>query len=385
LHVVPSFHPALYFGGPTVSLYALCNHLAALPGVELRVMTTDTSGPRRQDRLSAEEMDERAFPGYRVRFHRKAFGADFSPSHLLALWRGVAWSDVVHVTAVYSSPTLPALLAARILRKPVVWSPRGALQRWKESRRVFAKRVWDKACDLLLHPARSALHVTSHQEAEDSARHIRQAKPYVLGNGVDTPETLPEREWRPAGQLRLLYLGRLDPKKGIDNLLQALADLCDDSVRLRVCGGGAPEYARYLADLCRKLGLEQRVDFVGTVTGEAKTAEFLRADICVVPSHTENFGMVVAESLVHGTPVIASRGTPWRDIERYGAGFWVANDPQTLRDAIERARRCDLAAMGSAGRRWMLHSYGWRPIAERMLHIYKELCSVRKASHAGAK
>ena len=373
LHVVPSFHPAAYFGGPTVSLYSLCNHLAALPGVELRVMTTDTSGPRRQDRLSGEEKHERAFPGYRVDFHRKAIGADFSPSLLLALWKGVAWCDVVHVTAVYSSPSIPALLAARILRKPVVWSPRGALQRWTESRRVAAKRVWDGLCDLLLHPGRSVLHVTSRQEAEDSARRIHNAKPVTIENGVDAPELLPEREWLSAGQMRLLYLGRLDPKKGIDNLLRAMAEMRDYSVRLRICGSGAPEYARYLGDLCRQLRIERSVEFVGTVRGAAKSAEFLRADVCVVPSHTENFGMVVAEALAHGTPVIASRGTPWPDIETHAAGFWVSNDPQSLSDAISRARQVDLPAMGRAGRDWMKRSYSWDAIAARMLEAYRSL------------
>ena len=370
----------MYFGGPTVSLYSLCNHLAVLPGIELRVMTTDTSGPRRRDRLSACEQNASAFPGYRVDFRRKLVGADFSPSLIFGLLRGVAWSDIVHVTAAYSSPTIPALLAARIHRKSVVWSPRGALQRWTESRRVGAKRAWDGLCDLLLDPRRSMLHVTSRREADDSVRRIRNAKPVIVENGVETPESLPGREWRPAGQMRLLYLGRLDPKKGIDNLLMSMAEVRDDSVRLRICGSGAPEYARYLGDLCRQLGIERSVEFVGTVLGEAKSAEFLRADVCVVPSHTENFGMVVAEALAHGTPVIASWGTPWPDIETHAAGFWVSNDPQSLSDAILRARQVDLPAMGRAGRDWMKRSYSWGAIAARMLEAYRSLIPSKAGS-----
>jgi glycosyltransferase involved in cell wall biosynthesis len=380
LQVVPSFHPAVSFGGPIVSLYALCNHLAALPGVQLRVVTTDTSGPRRADRLSLREQQHGAFPGYRVEFHRKLLGRDLSLTLLLRLWSNVAWADVVHLTAVYSIPTIPVLLAARILGKPVVWSPRGALQRWKDVRRVAVKGVWDTICNLLLDPKRSVLHVTSQQEAEESAHRIRNATMVLIQNGVDTPASLPAREWRPGGQMRLLYLGRLDPIKGIDNLLKAMAEMRDDTVRLRICGTGAPEYAQYLADLCRQLGIERNVEFVGAVLGATKTVEFLRADVCVVPSHSENFGMVVAEALAHGTPVIASRGTPWKDIESQGAGFWVANDPHALSKAISRAQQSDLGAMGEAGKNWMQRSYSWHPIAARMLDVYRQLVGTREAA-----
>lgn len=377
LHVVPSFFPALYFGGPTVSLHALCNHLAALPGVEVRVMTTDTSGPRRQDRLGEADMRASQNPGYRVEYRRKLLGADFSPSLLLGLWRGVAWSDVLHLTAVYSNTTIPALLAARVFGKPVVWSPRGALQRWAESKRVSAKRAWDAVCDRLLDPGRSLLHVTSREEAEESASHIRNARPLIVGNGVDTPAVLPPREWRPGGRLRLLYIGRLDPKKGIDNLLSALALLRDSSIQLRICGSGAPEYVKHLEGLSQQLRVEREVEFAGTVVGDVKTAAFIQADICIVPSHTENFGMVVAEALAHGTPVIASRGTPWSEVEARAAGWWVPNDPENLANAISRARQADLSGMGRVGREWMSRSYSWGAVAERMLEAYRSLAPAK--------
>jgi glycosyltransferase involved in cell wall biosynthesis len=372
---VPSFFPAVYFGGPIVSLHALCKHLAALPEVELRVMTTDTSGPRRQDRLTDCEMRAARFEGYRVDYHPKVCGADFSPSLLIALWNGVAWSDVLHLTAVYSNTTIPALLAARLLGKPVVWSPRGALQRWAESRRVTYKRIWDNVCDRLLHPERSLLHVTSPQEAEESSICISNATPVTIENGVDMPAVLPAREWQPGGRLRMLYIGRLDPKKGIENLLRAIAALGDNLIQLRICGGGAPEYVRSLVDLSLQLGAERNVEFVGTVLGKDKTTAFAQADLCILPSHTENFGMVVAEALAHGTPVIASRNTPWSQLETHGAGFWVANDPESLAGAISRARQANLQTMGQAGREWMSRSYGWGPIAQRMLEAYCSLTS----------
>jgi glycosyltransferase involved in cell wall biosynthesis len=317
------------------------------------------------------------FQGYEVAFFRKLMGVDFSATLLLSLWPQIARCDVVHVTAVYSTPTIPALLAARVLSKPVVWSPHGALQRWAESKRVVAKHAWEHACSLLLNPDRSVLHVTSQAEAHESAPRIRTAKAVIIENGVDSPATLPTREWRPQGQLRLLYIGRLDPIKGIDKLLEALANMRDPTVKLRICGTGHPDYVAYLVEMRRQLDLEDTVSLVGVVEGRAKSDEFFRADACVVPSHTENFGMVVAESLAHGTPVIASHGTPWSEIEARGAGLWVSNHPDSLANAISRIRNLGLQKMGQAGRDWMLRSYGWPSIAARMLAVYRGLVRSR--------
>lgn len=123
LHVTPAFYPATFWGGPIFSLYGLCNALVAIPGVAIRVLTTDSAGPRTRDRLQHGSSPVRYPGGYQVHFSRRIFGADISPALVANLWSMVAWSDVVHLTAVYSSPTFPTLFAARLLRKPVVWSP----------------------------------------------------------------------------------------------------------------------------------------------------------------------------------------------------------------------------------------------------------------------
>jgi len=226
-------------------------------------------------------------------------------------------------------------------------------------------------CNATIPKGRCILHVTSEVEKKTSLLSIPKASAVVIANGVEYQDNLPSRNWKPNGRLRLLFLGRLDPKKGIENLLRALAQLSDDSIGLTICGMGDPRYAETLRALVRALGLNEQVNFLGHVTGDAKRSAFLEADICVVPSHSENFGMVVAEALAHGVPVVVSKGAPWAEVEEKGCGRWVENSPDSLAGAILDLRARNLAKMGSNGSAWMRRSFQWKTIADEMLGLYR--------------
>jgi glycosyltransferase involved in cell wall biosynthesis len=216
------------------------------------------------------------------------------------------------------------------------------------------------------------LHVTSEEEGRASSERVKNARPVVIPNGVDVPPANGERQWRPTNQLRLLYLGRLHPIKGIENLLRALVEL-DSKVRLSICGNGSKQYEQLLKSMVAELSLTDRVRFCGPVAGAEKEKQFREADVCVVPSFSENFGMVVAEALATGVPVIASTGAPWSEIEKHGCGFWVENDPQSLVEAINRISSGPLAVMGTKGRAWMEREFTWASVAQRMDEVYRGL------------
>jgi len=175
------------------------------------------------------------------------------------------------------------------------------------------------------------------------------------------------------GKLRLLYLGRLHPIKGIDRLIRALTLSEHLSPYLRIYGDGDSSYATSLRNLVRQLGLEGRVTFHGHVQDGDKLNAYMQSDVCVVPSFTENFGMVVAESLAHGIPVIASRGAPWSELEQRGAGLWVDNSPREIATAVEKIAGSDLQVLGSLGRKWMLEKFRWDAIAARMSDVYHRI------------
>jgi len=311
LHVTPSFYLARHYGGTSHSNYALCNASAALPDIELKVLTTDSDGPEKQQRIKVTEFPARLPQGYEVSYCRRLFGADVSLSMLWRLWPMIKWADVVHLSAVYSPPTIPTLLFCKLQGKPVVWSPRGALQRWSGSTRTTLKRVWEVLCNSLCNSDRVLLHTTSEEERNESRARITRATAIMVPNGIDTPKQSTRPDAKQTKQPRLLYLGRLHPIKGIENLLRALAQT-DCDIQLSICGYGSMTYRQSLERLSTELGLEQRVTFNGMVEGEEKEQHFYNADICIVPSYKEAFCLVVAEALSRGIPVIVSRSTPWK-------------------------------------------------------------------------
>src|SRR5205823_1625027 len=138
--------------------------------------------------------------------------------------------------------------------------------------------------------------------------------------------------------------GRLHPIKGIENLLNAMS-LLEDDVRLSICGEGEADYERRLRTMVAELRIESRVTFQGRVDGDAKERQFREADLCIVPSFKENFCMVVAESLAREVPVIASKGTPWKQLDTRGCGICADNDGGELAAAIMQARNMPLREM----------------------------------------
>jgi glycosyltransferase involved in cell wall biosynthesis len=370
LHVTPSFHPAHIYGGPTRSVYELCCNLARA-GCRVRVLTTDANGPNAV--LDVDTTHEIDMTGFRVRYGHRIKDVSISPVLLRLLPEYIRWADVVHLTAVYSFPTIPTLLACRMLRKPVVWSPRGMLQRWQGTTRTTLKTIWERVCGLVAPPT-LVLHVTSEEEQRESVARLPDMKMAVIPNGIEIPHHIA----RVNGQktLRLLFIGRLHPKKGIENLLEAFGLLNGSlpmPVSLTIAGGGDRQYTKDIKERIKQLGLTERVQMTGAVSGKDKEQMFLNADVVIVPSHTENFAMVVAESLAYGIPVIASQGTPWKRLSEEACGLWVDNRPESLAEAIKQISQMPLRDMGLKGRQWMQKEFTGEVVAKKMIDLYQQL------------
>lgn len=363
--------PARSYGGPVESVYRLCLGVAAT-GCEVRVLTTNSDGLGRSLGVDTGRLIAVA-AGFDVRYLPRRARHAVAPSMLLRLLPEVRRADVVHLTGVYSFPTIPTLLAAAILRKPLVWSPRGALQRWSGSRRIAAKWLWEAAC-MPLTGRRTILHVTAEQERVESQRRFPRLTTVMIPNGVRIPQE-PAYQAAGDGTLRLGFIGRFDPKKGLENLLDACSIIkaAGTPFTLVIAGSGTERYSRSLKDQTAKLELGTEVRFGGEVHNRTKRAFFEGINLLVVPSHTENFALVVAEALASGIPVIASRGTPWAALEEKGCGLWVGNSPAELAQAIQQMHGAPLAAMGSRGREWMATDFSWSAAARAMCNIYSSL------------
>lgn len=372
LHVTPSFYPATAWGGPIFSTLAVCDGVATEAGVAVEVLTTDAAGPARADRLT--ERHTRFAAGYDVIYARRLVGRDVSPELLARLLPAIRRADVVHLTATYSFPTLPTLGLCRLLKRPVVWSPRGAIQarqEWTEAA-SRSKLLFEKIARSLA-PKRTVLHVTAPVEAELTARAMPGMGVKIIPNSVEIPvepSAFPRSE--PGDRpLRLMFLSRVHEKKGLDLLLSALADL--PGVTLDVYGTGDEAYIDGLKRMSGALGVGDRVVFHGHVNGEARETAYRSADLFVLPSHSENFGNVIAEALAYGVPVVTTTATPWAAIAQRGCGAWVTPDAAAVRAAIAELASADLCAMGQAGRAYMEEAFAPAVVARQMADLYREL------------
>jgi glycosyltransferase involved in cell wall biosynthesis len=227
--------------------------------------------------------------------------------------------------------------------------------------------------------AAAGLHATSECEADDIRFLVPDARVGVVPNGVDMPtESELSRLKRGGRDSQVLFLGRLHPHKNPDLLLRAWASIAhpkDNSI-LTFAGPDVAQLKPVLEREAARLGFAGRVRCVGPVAGDAKARLLARARVLVLPSRSENFGNVVAEALSHGTPVIASTATPWKEIVTRGCGWWVRCEEQALASALAEAMRLrteTLDEMGRRGRQWMAAAHSWKSIAKRMTAFYQEV------------
>lgn len=376
LHVSPTFYPAIAYGGPIYSTKAITDGIARRTGFTIKVLTTDSKDPNSKARLKLSSNPIEMPAGYDVYYCRSQPGTSISGELLRCLQAEVPHADVVHLTGPYNFPAIPTLIACKRAGRPLVWSPRGGFQataQWAATPKRRFKVAFEKLC-ARLGPRHMVLHVTAPMEAETSAQNFPDVKCALIPNAIDIPETLPNRRWRPKGQLRLAFLSRVHPKKGLDILLPALAEL-PDTVTLDIFGDGAPDYLHRLREEIARLRLMGRVRFRGLVSGQDKTRAFTECDLFVLPTHSENFGIVVAEALAHGTPVVTTMNAPWEGIETHGCGRWIPPTKAELVKAIRGLAEADLENIGQRGRDWMKAEFSSEGMVTRFEELYRDMAA----------
>jgi glycosyltransferase involved in cell wall biosynthesis len=285
-------------------------------------------------------------------------------------------ADLLHSHGLWQHPSWVSLDWKKQNKRPHVCSVRGMLEPWAWAHRAWKKRpvwwLWERRN---LQSA-SLLHATSIQEAE--ALRARGLRPpiAVIPNGVALPDHLELfRPQLPEGPGKIaLFLSRIHPVKGLPLLLEAWAKVRPEGWSLHIVG---PDESGYRADLERlagKLALGGAVCFLDALSGQAKARAFRESSLFILPSHSENFGIAVAEALSYGLPVITTHGTPWSILESERCGWWVPTHVEGLAAALDDATSRSgvaLAAMGERGREMVASRFAWDGIAQQFIDCYR--------------
>jgi glycosyltransferase involved in cell wall biosynthesis len=221
----------------------------------------------------------------------------------------------------------------------------------------------------------ACVHVTALSELEDVRAFGLTDPVAVIPNGIDVPELPIKSAVRGKTIRQVLHLGRIHPKKGIDRLLRAwsLIDEYQDNWELRIIGPSEGGHTQELQALAQQLKV-RNVHFEGPIYGDAKSRAYAQADLFILPTLHENFGMVVAEALAQGTPVISTKGAPWEGLISEHCGWWIEHGPEALAAAIKEAMVLsdeERATMGERGRDWMQRDFSWDTIAQKMESVYR--------------
>jgi glycosyltransferase involved in cell wall biosynthesis len=387
LQVVPTYLPAVRYGGPIFAVHGLCQALVAR-GHEVHVFTTNVDGPGKSAVPIETPID---LDGVRVRYFpcpllRRLYWA---PALGRALQREIGTFDVVHLHSVFLWPTWAAARAARDAGVPYMLSPRGMLIKDLIGRRSrVAKSAWIRLIERSNVEHAAAIHLTSQLEAAELERFgWRLPRLAVIANGIDEPmpsagEIAADVEAIAAEQPLVLCLGRLSWKKGLDRLLSAFART--RAGKLAIVGPDDEGLAPQLVRLAEGLRIGDRVRILPrSVIGTEKEHLFAAAQLFVISSYSENFGNTVLEAMRRGVPVVVTPEVGAAEIVREsGGGVVVAGDPEALGAAICRltADRDFARSLGEAGQRHAVARYTWARIASRMEDVYESLRSRDRAA-----
>jgi len=362
LHVVPTYLPARRYGGPIVAVHGLCRALAAR-GHEVDVFTTNVDGDGVLDVPLREPV---LLDGVRVHYFESSLNRLYwSPQMRRALAASTGSYDLVHVHAIYLWPGYAAARAAAAANVPYVISPRGMLvPELIERKSRFVKRAWLATIERRNFARAAAIHFTSALEHQDAARtSMPLPSPIVVPNGID----LEPRPDTPRDERTLVFLGRINWKKGLDRAIELLPHL---DARLIIAGNDEENLTPRLRELAQRLGVAGRIEFRGPVYGDAKWALLAQATLFVLLSQSENFGNAVLEALMMETPAVLSPSVGLaEDVVRADAGITDLDALPTL--LADRSRR---ETMGRNGRALVEAKYTWTRVAEEMEEAYR--CSI---------
>jgi glycosyltransferase involved in cell wall biosynthesis len=330
LQINASYKPAYIYGGPTMSVAKLSEQLVKA-GNDVTVFTTTANG---NNELPVNANTQTLIDNVNVTYFKRITKdhSHLSPSLLLKLWKDVCGFDIVHIHAWWNLVSILSALVALIRKVPVLISPRGTLSDYSfNNRNSFVKNLIHKFLGKNL-LKRSYLHATSAAEQQALLNIVKPAGIFNIPNFVKIVQTAPSKK-KLTSVLKLLFLSRIEEKKGLDILLHALPHL-NMTYHLTIAGDGDENYISILKNIAHYNHSDSNVSWIG-FQNENKFDVFSDHDLLVLPSYNENFGNVVIESLSAGTPILISEHVGLADyVVKNKLGWLCQTTAQSVSETI---------------------------------------------------
>jgi glycosyltransferase involved in cell wall biosynthesis len=352
-------------------------------GTKLTTATTDDDGTGRW--LASDARPQLANGAHRFYAHKWIDFYKIAPDIVPWLWRNVRRFDVVHIHALFSFLSIAAAIVARARGVPYIIRPLGTLTAYGVNKRPWLKRLSIAVIEGPILRASAAVHFTSRAEWKEATALGISLRGVVIPLGMQVQQRGDRRLLLRdfpilKGRVNLLFLSRLDPKKNIEGLLRAFAELQEWRARanLIMAGDGPFEYLTELKELAGSLGIAQQVIWLGHVAGPYKAAVFATTDVFVLPSFSENFGIAAVEALLAGVPCVLGEGVAIAEaVEEAGAGLVTTPEPKDIARALEKLLG-DAALrrhMGARGEAFAKREFSTRAMAEKLVALYEEIAS----------
>lgn len=360
IHIISSIDTTT--GGPARSVTQLLGGMLYKKGLEVSLRCERSSSPIIKD-----------FESSRGSIH-------FHQSTRLGKLKGLEKQilnqtpDLLHGQGLWEMPVHQMAVMARKLGIPYFISARGMLDEWSINHKSLKKKIALAAYQKRDLEGALVLHATSASELRNIRKAGFENAVAVIPNGITVPAEEELLYVKTTG--RVLFLSRLVPNKGIEELIDAwqkIKPARKEGFILDIVGEGKPDYVRFLKDKLNEKD-EQHIRFHGAAYGKEKESFYKNAELFVLPTYTENFGIVVAEALSYGVPVITTKGAPWEDLETHGAGWWIEIGTEPLKYALEEALLLPAASRaekGKKGRALVEQKYSIEAVAEQMLELYE--------------
>ncbi|MEL7036245.1 MAG: hormogonium polysaccharide biosynthesis glycosyltransferase HpsP [Cyanobacteria bacterium J06592_8] len=378
LQIVPSI--SLVYGGPSQMVRGLSAALAA-QGVDLTILTTDSNGDVGQPPLDVPLNQPVAEEGYTVRYFRcSPFRRyKFSLQLLNWLWQNAREFDLAHIHALFSPVSSASAAIARSRQLPYILRPLGTLDPTDLQKKKQLKRIYASLLERPNIAGAAAIHFTSELEATTSERFGVSTRDLVIPLGVNPPIEMNDTT-EPNHPPVILFMSRIEPKKGLDILIPALEQLLTAGCQFQFVLAGSnpqdPAYETQIQNQIQASPLGECTTITGFVTGERKAKLLQTADLFVLPSYYENFGIAVAEALVVGVPVVISNGVQiWEQVKQAEAGWVGSCEVSEIASLIESAlqNQAERQRRGENARKLATERYSWDAIATTTIQAYQQI------------